>query len=368
MSAVSKNRVKRLISQIGDVDAVHGEGSTSPFRSLVITEDGSNIVATDGSGGATTFLLDLAVSSDNGCQFEGTDDYMKVPVTGLTPAVGTWWFEFTLNEPTNNRYLFSKEAGSPSNHDMFYLYWKGHSAYDGLMYGGIKTWTGSANHASEIPSLDVLTSGRKYQAALTFDGATVKFYMDSGPGVNPAMVLQGSDPNTGTLYYGSTDYYFAVFYQEHTQTPMRFSDIAFFDGALDILDLAELKAGTKTPTDTFIGGHEALAWWPFVETSGTTVADATGNGRTATLVNGPTFDTAAEGWTLANPTGLTAGQTYRWCIETGGARPCTFGSKFKSPGAGSMQISQGLGESDVIIGTVSADGSFIYCEIKKDFS
>jgi hypothetical protein len=33
-----------------------------------------------------------------------------------------------------------------------------------------------------------------------------------------------------------------------------------------------------------------------------------------------------------------------------------------------MQISQGIGESDVIIGTVSADGTKIFCEIQKDFS
>jgi hypothetical protein len=361
MSAVSKNRIKRLISQIGDIEAVHGEGSVASFESLVISEDGSNIVATDASGGATTFYLDLAASTNGSVVFDGSNDYMRVPITGLTPAVGTWWFEFTLNA-FENRHLFSKLAGTPLSYDLMKLYWYGDPAGNKTLKGEIRTWDGGTTNLSTITSTDpaTLTTGQKYQAALTFDGATVKFYING--------VLQGALANTGTIYYGSSDYFFSVFYSINVWAAMRYSDIAFFNGALDILDLAELNAGTKTPTDTFIGGHEALAWWPFVETSGTTVADAAGNGRTATLVNGPTFDITGEGWTLANPTGLIAGQTYRWCIETGGSRTCTFGSKFKSAGAGSMQISQGIGESDVIIGTVSADGTKIFCEIQKDFS
>lgn len=44
-----------------------------------------------------------------------------------------------------------------------------------------------------------------------------------------------------------------------------------------------------------VGGTGPLAWYRFDETSGTTASDASGNGRTATLVNGPTWTAGRSG-------------------------------------------------------------------------
>jgi hypothetical protein len=108
-------------------------------------------------------------------------------------------------------------------------------------------------------------------------------------------------------------------------------------------------------------------WLRFLETSGNVAADAIGS-HPGTITGGHTWDSAAEPFTLANPSGLTAGQTYRWIVESGGLRTCTYGSKFVSEGAASLQISQGVEKKDMIIGTVSEDGSQIFASIQKDLS
>jgi hypothetical protein len=73
---------------------------------------------------------------------------------------------------------------------------------------------------------------------------------------------------------------------------------------------------------------------------------------------------------MANPTSLTAGQTYRWTITTGatGLRTATYGSMFESEGGASLQITQTGSKNDMIVGTVSSDGTSLFCTIEKDFT
>jgi hypothetical protein len=348
MSAVSKNRVKRLISQIGNIEDVHGEGSVASFESLVISEDGSNIVATDGSGGATTFFLDLAQSGLTGVTFDGIDGACTIPTAGIQPAAGTWWLEFTMLEDHDSKRFFSYYG---SDRISFFYF----GATTDIIAGSV----GTTDHNSTLYT-GAIAKNIKYQCAITFGANVASIYLDGA--------LTDSDPNIGAInwwtgwavnyWMGRWNKYVAAY------TNIQYSNVAVFDYALPASELLELKAGTKTPTTTTT---PALSWWPCTDTTGSTLTD-TISARNGTCSGGFTFDAAAQAFTLANPSGLTAGQTYRWLVKTGGLRTCTYGSKFVSEGVASLEISQGADKKDMIVGTVSDDGSQIYCNIRKDLS
>lgn len=50
-----------------------------------------------------------------------------------------------------------------------------------------------------------------------------------------------------------------------------------------------LTPGGPTPMPTPVPRTGLSLWYKFDETNGTTAADSSGNGKTATLVNGPTW-------------------------------------------------------------------------------
>ena len=348
-----KEAVKEVIAEIGDIEDVHGEGSVASFESLILSEDGSNIVATDASGGATTFFLDLAGSPESGVAFDGSNDTMSVSPTGLMPlTAGTWWFEFTpLSAFTG--YCFEM-YNTTATIDAMWMWYTGGT---GVMQCAINV-TGQPG----TPNLNTasLPVDAKAQIAMVIGSSTLEVF------VNGASI--GTDPAPGSVDYGTPDnYYLASFRGSSNFANINYSGMAIFDYAVGSSDLVSLANGSKTPATLTT---PAISYWPFSEGSGATVAATGTQAATGTLVGTPPWVVVSKAFTLQNVSGFTPGQTYRWTITTSapGARTCTFGSMYKSEGGGSLQISQDPGKKDLLVGTVSDDGTEIFCQIFRDLT
>ena len=138
---------------------------------------------------------------------------------------------------------------------------------------------------------------------------------------------------------------------------------AIFNTIVTASEAADLNGGIIEPTD--ISG--CLGWWKFNEGSGTTIASypAGNDGSTQGTVS---WIAGTTPFTLASPSGLDAGRTYYWLIEQGGNRTANFNAIFKSESAASLQLTPTAGAKDLLRGTVSDDGTQIWCEILKNFS
>lgn len=118
--------------------------------------------------------------------------------------------------------------------------------------------------------------GRWYHAACTYDGATLRVFVDGQ--------LSGSKAVTGKVF--------------QTTAPFRIgtgeASGDFFNGLIDEVRLSNVvryTAAFACPTAPFAPDAQTLALWHLDENMGATAADSSGNGRTGTLVNAPAWVT-----------------------------------------------------------------------------
>lgn len=123
-------------------------------------------------------------------------------------------------------------------------------------------------------------------------------------------------------------------------------------GATGLLLLEDTTPGEAT--DTIATGIAALT--PALNVA----TNATGE-RTFSL-------TIDQNSTLDNPTGLIAGETYKWIItqDATGGRTLAYGAMFKWPGGVAPTLSAGIGDVDVI--TAIFNGTNLLATAAQDFS
>ena len=141
----------------------------------------------------------------------------------------------------------------------------------GFTAGGDRGWL-AARTVSEVPL------GEWHHVAATIDmidGA--KIYLDG--------VLEGTNPDTGGITVGD----YPVYIGENAQAVNRFWDglideVMIYSRALSEAEVLYVAGKRATPVDP--GMSNLLGWWPCDEGEGAVVADASGNGRDGTIVNG----------------------------------------------------------------------------------
>lgn len=116
-------------------------------------------------------------------------------------------------------------------------------------------------------------------------------WTDEFPNVRQRFYLNGILTNntlvTAAWPTGATEFRVGQQIGTTARYPGRMDEFLVYDRPLDNYEIQALwGAGYGT---RFVPGNGLLARWAFDETSGTTAADSSGNARTLTLINGPTF-------------------------------------------------------------------------------
>ena len=242
-------------------------------------------IATSGAttfcaGDSVTLTANLNAGTNNALQLNGSNYAKANPIAALNL--------------TNN---LSIEAWvKPSFDGVHYIVSKGISDFSSGHYGLLQlnnkiqfTLGGAAN----VVSTANITPGVYTHVAATYDGASMKLYIN-GVLDNSTAYNQSLIPNTDTLQIGRLGNPIAMYN---------------FNGEID-----ELRIWNTAKTATEINNNKnailpaatagLVAYYRFSETTGTTTADASSNGNTATLVNAPSF--------VSNATALQPQATYTW--------------------------------------------------------
>lgn len=242
-------------------------------------EEGTGTTIYDKSGngnaltwnGTTTNIWSNQGKIGKAGQFNGTDNYAEVnPGSSFntqTPTIEAWFNTTTASY-----------APIVHKHTRWYLLYIGQLAPSGCTAesaGQISFMvqnSGSTNRCAK--STATFNDGKWHHAVGTYDGATVKVYVDG--------VLAGSTAAVVTL--GGTNNNFRI---GADSTP------TYFPGKIDQVRVFNyVRTGAQVAWDYNQG--KPLAHWKLDECQGTTLNDASGNGYSATLTigGGGTYTTA----------------------------------------------------------------------------
>jgi len=219
--------------------------------------------------------------------FDGTDDYATIADAndlsfgnGTTDSAfsGMAWVKmddattfriFSKTQDTSNReYLFTFDA---SDKLTIALYDPDHNNLLNVRYD-------TASTALE---------GSWHHVAFTYDG--------SGLWTGVTLYIDGS---AVTPYNNSIGSYVAMHNTTGSLDIGRWSLAGYANGKIDEvaiipseLSAAQVSAIYNSGVPANLTPYSPSGWWRFEEGSGTSIADSSGNGHTATLTNGPTFST-----------------------------------------------------------------------------
>lgn len=238
-------------------------GSAGAFGAAVFvtTDNANNLVAQTAL--KTTSIYTAAPASSYAVTLGGTK-HMTVanpPTYGTSFSVSTWF----KTSASGWNWLVARTTGD----------------YFGISSSGKLNWTRVAG--ADYTSTKTVTDNVWHNGIVTYNNGALKLYVD---GVNYGSwtgVAQAAP--SGAMCIGQ-----------------RCDNVEYFPGSIDEVQIynTELSlANTVTLYNAGIvsQGHlvGAVAGWHFEENVGTTAADFTGNNRTATLVNSPTWTAQASG-------------------------------------------------------------------------
>jgi hypothetical protein len=230
-------------------------GISSPSRAdsdalvLLPLDDGSGLLASDMSGlGNHGTLVDGALfeanttdSSPYAVRFDGINDFIDlgaIDVSGTGLTLATWFNADSFPGPSNDPRLISKATGVSSNDHLFMLSTIRTGSVIRLRarvrVGGTTT--------TLIASSGDLGSGVWRHAAVTYDGAALRLYLDA--------VEVGSTPLTGAVDIDSS-VLVAVGAQPAGAGPK------FFDGLLDDVRILQ-RALDASELSTIVGGGNTV--------------------------------------------------------------------------------------------------------------
>jgi hypothetical protein len=243
--------------------------------------------------------------------FDGSNDYSTATKTNVQPAqitLSTWTY-LTKTDPGGSwaGMVMSNDNSSPNRGQTMYYYWSGGSlsAICELSLNGTSTfstsWTIGSDPSPALNKWVLLTC--------TYDGTNIRIYANG-------ILKHTSAPNAGSLYNNSQAYqigarttFSASYFQGKIDEPKIYN---YARSAAQInMDYNSQMRGSNDGIETSIGGasqkwmtNGLVGNWKMDETSGTAVADASGNANTGTLTNAQETDTAtaASTTTLVVPT------------------------------------------------------------------
>jgi hypothetical protein len=138
--------------------------------------------------------------------------------------------------------------------------------------------------------------------------------------------------------------------------------LAFALGALgaDVLAFPNLLLirTTNSPYVTTVLADSPLAYWRFEESSGTTAADSTGNGRTGTYVNSPTLGSSGALTSASNGLVLNGSQYVNTTYDQTNATAYSIEAWFKTTSANAMILQDRGGGSGMSL-TLNVEGGTI---------
>src|SRR4051812_2616211 len=205
-------------------------------------------------GGMGTFDFD---GSTNYFSVNSTTDFQPTAMLSISAWVyGNSWL---AGADGNVNTIVRKGDGTPNNYNLAISGGKVMFCLDDVDTTGIK-------------STATLNTGQWYHVAVTWDGATVKIYING--------VLDSSTARTGTIGTDTRNLYIGGR-----------SGTDCFNGML-----RDVRVYNRPLTATeLVGGTGLVGYWAFSEGSGTSAADTSGLANTATLSGGATWTSDCTG-------------------------------------------------------------------------
>ena len=265
---------------------------------------GTSIADTSGNGNTATltngptFNTDVPVAYSNSysVSIDGSNDYLK---TSFAPSgIGTGdysiglWFNMTSGATEDHPYFFAFGANASSTG----------STYQGLGLTGrsgdgykvrVNNYYSSSYTQSASSSTSDVTAGTWYHLLLVRSGNTLTVYKDG----SSFLTLSNSDVSSNDLSLGS-EFRLGYGYGAASRYIKGLIDeVGLWDVALSAADATAIY-NSGTPNDLTAAGSydtdrsgDLQGYWRMEENTGTSVTDSSGNGKTVTLTNGPTFST-----------------------------------------------------------------------------
>ena len=254
-------------------------------------DENTGTTATDSSGNGNTGTLNSGASWTSGqsgaaVSLDGVSGYVKIKdgkiSTSTTGTISAW---VKVNSLVNARKIVSYGgAAAASVEGLFAL----EIRQDGSHYyfSVIDVPSDGSPNANSVHGNTALQSGVWYHVAVTSDGSSWKLYVN---GVAETLTTQLGSGNTGK-WFGNTSAaapdrtYIGGAWFNGTDTGFLngvIDEVRIYDGALSASEIANLAG---------LGGY-----WKFDENTGTTAADVSGSGNTATLISGASWTTGQNG-------------------------------------------------------------------------
>ena len=249
----------------------------------------NNVIDASGNGhNGTNFNVGYAtgiIGSTSGT-FNGTSSYVDCGDNTLTstlkptlPITVTAWVN--LASTANSERIFSGDNSDNSSTDTMMAGYDLGIAAGGLPecdFGDAGGW--GSGHRQSLTGTAPLATGQWYHIAAVIQGAgNMQLYVNGQlingnySGAGGAMQYTTAPSRIGTSNSGS---FFSG----------KIDDVRVYHAALTQTQIAQIAVG-------------ALGYWAFEEGTGTTTSDATGDGFTGTLTNGPQWTTGLDGSALA---------------------------------------------------------------------
>lgn len=243
-------------SFLPDVSANNNSGTLSNFA---LSGSSSNWVESSAPIVAAANAHQVA-GPGNGLEFDGTDDHISVS-NFLDPSSSSWSVEGWFNSDiTSTSVLMAQVNGSSSSIGRTYFR---------IANGKLETYLGG----SKITGTTSLSTDEWYHVALTYDGTTLKLYLNGLLELSKTMTIPTCD---GDLVIGASK-----------------GLTVHFDGKMDewrfwstTRTQAELQDNMYASLDE--GDTGLLAYYDFDSYTGTTLTDLTSHSNDGTLNNFPT--------------------------------------------------------------------------------
>jgi hypothetical protein len=247
-------------------------GTCSSTDDVVIRNNPLPATPTVSANGATTFVYGNSVTLSapavgNALTLNGTSNYVSIPsglnnaITGNNITVEGWYY---ITSTFNLTGLVTEVLGSNNNVKF--------GITSGVVSGAQKIYAGFTNSGTSttVTSSENLPLNKWTHIAATYDGSSLKVYVNG--------TLTGTVANTSGLPSGIDAWYVGKAASGSNLFPGTMDEIRIWNVARSQSDINSNKNTVISTTSSGLIGYYKLD-----ETSGSTAADATGNGYTGTV-------------------------------------------------------------------------------------